>query len=313
MAIERIVVVTKATALEGLIGRYNTREQARFYVEHMGASFGEYEAAHAQYHQSLALLLDQIPAGVRLHVIDRSFVPTYTFGSGDLIVTLGPDGLVVNVAKYLSDQPLLAVNPDTRRIDGILVPFTIHTAGTAIRSGLREELRARRITMARIRLNDGQELHAVNDFFIGQRTHVSARYILAHGKRREPQSSSGIIVSTGAGSTGWLRSVVTGASRIAASVYGESDLQNSDAECRFDWEAERLVYSVREPFISRVSRADLVYGEIAGDETLSVISQMPEDGVIFSDGVEQDYVEFNAGAIAEVGVAARRLRLLVPN
>lgn len=313
MAIGRVVVVTKATALEGLIGRFNTREQARFYVEHMGASFGEYEAAHDVYHKSLDLLLGQIPAGVRLHMIDRSFVPTYTFGDGDLVVTLGPDGLVVNVAKYLADQPILALNPDRQRIEGVLVPFPVQAAASALRAGIGGELRARKVTMARIRLNDGQELHAVNDFFIGQRTHVSARYILAHGKKREPQSSSGIIVSTGAGSTGWLRSVVTGASRIAARTHAGVDLQTPKTECRFDWEAERLVYSVREPFISSTSRADLVFGEIEGGDSLTVVSQMAENGVIFSDGVEEDYVEFNAGAIATVGVAEKRLRLLVPN
>jgi len=55
--------------------------------------------------------------------------------------------------------------------------------------------------MARARLNDGQELLALNDLFIGRRTHVSARYALRVGDYVEDQSSSGIIVSTGAGST----------------------------------------------------------------------------------------------------------------
>ena len=38
-AFHKIVVVTRKTALEELVERFNTREQAHFYLEHMGASF----------------------------------------------------------------------------------------------------------------------------------------------------------------------------------------------------------------------------------------------------------------------------------
>jgi len=309
-AIEKVVIITKATALEGLISRFNTREQARFYVEHMGADFAEYEAAHETYRRALASLMMQIPAGVRAHVIDRAFLPTYTFGEDDLVLTMGPDGLVVNVAKYLGSQPLLAVNPDPQRIDGVLIPFSIYNAGVTLKSALQNRLPAKAVSMARIELNDGQELHAVNDFFIGQRTHVSARYTIAYGREKEAQSSSGILVSTGAGSTGWLRSVVTGAQRITA-LSTRSGIAEAVPDCRFGWEDERLIFSVREPFISRTSRADLVYGEVEPGKALTVTSQMPENGVIFSDGVEEDYVEFNSGAIATVSIAKRKLRLLV--
>jgi hypothetical protein len=63
-------------------------------------------------------------------------------------------------------------------------------------------------------------LLAVNDFFTGQRTHVSARYIIKHGGLKEPQSSSGVIVSTSLGFSGWMKSVLAGASRISSSVIG---------------------------------------------------------------------------------------------
>src|SRR5688500_5902279 len=123
MKYEKLIVVTKKTMLEELIERFNTREQARFYIEHMGASFDEYQAAHDVYKSALARLQTAIPSGVRAQFIERDFLPNFTFGEGDLVVTLGPDGLVVNTAKYLLTQPLLALNPDPQRIDGVLVPF----------------------------------------------------------------------------------------------------------------------------------------------------------------------------------------------
>jgi hypothetical protein len=39
---------------------------------------------------------------------------------------------------------------------------------------------------------------------------------------------------------------------------------------------------------------------------------MPQNGVIFSDGIEEDRLEFNSGTIARIGLADRTLRLVVP-
>src|SRR3954469_15300491 len=106
-AVDKIVVVTRKTALEELIERFNTRDQARFYIEHMGGRFDEYQEAHDVYKEAIERLKASMPRGARQQWIDRSFLPTFTFGESDLVVTLGPDGLVVNTAKYLDGQPLL--------------------------------------------------------------------------------------------------------------------------------------------------------------------------------------------------------------
>jgi hypothetical protein len=54
--------------------------------------------------------------------------------------------------------------------------------------------------------------------------------------KREQQSSSGIIVSTGMGSTGWLKSVITGASRIAEAM-GHHVLPSASYEKKMRWES----------------------------------------------------------------------------
>ncbi len=311
-AYEKVVVVTKKTPLEELIERFNTREQARFYLEHSGVSFAEYEAAHAAYGQAVSQVKAALPPGVRSQWIERAFVPNFTFGQEDFVVVVGPDGLVVNTAKYLDGQPLLAINPDPARIDGVLLPFRAEEAGTCLRPALRGEFRRKRITMARVTLNDGQTLHALNDFFVGQRTHQSARYRLQVAGAGEDQSSSGIIVSTGAGSTGWLRSVIEGAAGVMEAVTGH-DIRAARPQGRFDREADYLCYSVREPFVSRVSSASFVFGRIEAGQCLEVTSQMPQNGVIFSDGIEDDYLDFNSGRIAQIGVADKRVHLIVPD
>jgi NAD kinase len=310
-AIEKIVVVTKKSALQELIERFNTREQARFYVEQMGASFDDYAAAHDTYIAALETLKSAVPKGVRVQFVERGFLPSFTFAESDLVVTVGPDGLVVNTAKYLSAQPLLALNPDPARIDGILVPFRLDRDPTLLERAVRGRFMLKRVSMAKAELNDGQVLYALNDLFVGQQTHVSARYHLRFRDTGEDQSSSGIIVSTGAGSTGWLRSILTGAAGVVGAFVRSKQIEQVRESYPLDWEAEELRFSVREPFVSHVSSARLVFGRIGAAEQLHITSLMPQSGVIFSDGVEVDYLQFNSGAIARIGVAEKRLNLVV--
>lgn len=311
---EKIVVITRKTALEELIERHSSREQARFYIESRGAVFQPYEDAHEEYQDAIATLKAALPRGVRVQWIERDFLPTFTFGASDLVVTLGADGLVVNAAKYLDAQPLVAFNPDPARIDGVLLPFPIWSAQSVLERAAQGLGQVERLTMAQATLNDGQTLLALNDLFIGRRGHASARYRLQIGDRIEGQSSSGVIVSTGAGSTGWLRSVLTGAGRIlegfAPSPGVEAASQSAQNDFRFGWSEPRLCFSVREPFVSKISGAELVFGEIGGQNVLEIASLMPQDGVIFSDGIETDAIEFNSGAIARIGVAGRALHLV---
>lgn len=309
--LDRIVVITRLTALEELKARFNSTAQARFYIEHLGGAFDEYEAAHTRYSAAVAAVQRALPRGLKTHVIERGFLPNYVFGESDLVVTVGADGLVVNTAKYTNAQPILAVNPDPQRVDGILIPFSVAEAGEAVARAVAGRAAQRAVTMAQAALGDGQVLYAFNDLFIGPRTHVSARYRLEYAGQAEDQSSSGLIVSTGAGSTGWLQSVVTGAVRVAAGITGTELAPPAPESYRLPWEADELYFTVREPFTSRTSAATLVFGKLTPRRPLVLRSYMPEHGVIFSDGVEQDYLSFNAGAVVTVSVAARKAHLVV--
>jgi hypothetical protein len=139
---------------------------------------------------------------------------------------------------------------------------------------------------------------------MGQKTHVSARYILKIGSKEEVHSSSGIIISTGLGSTGWLTSILTGAKAVAIGT--SKDKPQLNLKVKTSWSANHLYYSVREPFPSKTSSTNLVFGVITPKTPLVITSQMPENGVIFSDGVENDYLEFNSGSIATIGIAEKK-------
>lgn len=401
----KVVLVKRQTRLEELVKRNSTVQQAQFYVERLGADFGDYRAEDERYRAAVGEAVQTLESEYRLQVIDRAYLPNFIFGRDDIVVAIGPDGLIANTLKYLDGQPLIGVNPDPLRWDGVLLPFR---AGD-LRLILRDVARGRRpmkgVTLAKAELNDGQTLYAVNDLFIGRRSHVSARYELSLDGRAERQSSSGIIVSTGLGSTGWLKSVLAGAAGIlrgatgyvpvqalellegVAGRYGAAgasggrsgtgsarhagSVSNADSgspgstggepgkaadageagraapaervgspranrkssgdegssasgaqrglgaassaggDPRAAWAAEQLYFAVREPFPSRTTSAELVFGQISAGAQLRVVSEMPEDGVIFSDGVESDFLVFQSGVEARIGIAERQGCLVV--
>ncbi len=221
------------------------------------------------------------------------------------MIALGQDGLVANTLKYLTDQLLVGVNPDINRYDGILLPFQVKDLNVLSKDLLSENIRHKEVTMAKISLNDGQKMLAVNDFFIGQKTHTSARYIISHNNKEEFQSSSGIIVSTGLGATGWLKSILEGSIGIINSI-SNTNKQTVKNKQKNDWASDILHFSVREPFPSKVTKTEIVFGQIQQSKPLRIISQMPENGVIFSDGIESDFLNFNSGIEAIIGIAEHK-------
>jgi NAD kinase len=160
---EKIVLVTRKTRLAELVERFNTLAQAKFYIEHAGRDFQEYQLEDDAYRRSAEIVRRSLEVGLKLQEIDRGLVPTFTFLPGDVVITLGQDGLVANTAKYIGKQPLLAVNPDPERFDGILLPFAPHQTGAALTKVIEGKCHIRSVTLAEARMRDGQRLLAFND------------------------------------------------------------------------------------------------------------------------------------------------------
>jgi len=307
--IDRVVLVTKKTEYTELVERFGTPGQARFFITSSGGDFDAYEAAHKKYVEAADAIRQAMPGEVRLAEIERSFVASYLFDPSSLVVTLGPDGLVINVAKYLDGQPILAFAPERKRIKGVLSSQLPELAGNLLPMAIRNQLRIRKMTMAQANLNDGQKLVAANDLFIGPKSHTSARYKISAGKLHEEHSSSGIIVSTGVGSSGWYSSIMVGAMGMVHNSGGNEPPVDPSA-FNFPWDADELRFSVREPFPSPTTGTKIIHGSVTPAAPLVLESLMPRDGVIFSDGIESDFLTFNAGAIATIGLCDRRATLL---
>jgi NAD kinase len=311
----KIVLITRQTRLAELIARFNTVAQARFYVEHLGADFSDYVKEDETYRLALHEAQTSLAKLGRIQILERSFLPNFSFGPQDFVVTLGQDGLVANTLKYLNGQPVLGINPDPRRWDGQLLPFGVGDLPKVLPEAFAGRRQIKSVTMVKATLNNAQAMYAVNDLFIGPKSHVSARYLMQIGTQVEAQSSSGVIVSTGLGSTGWLKSLLTGAEAISRSAAQTPRPPHGKAPVpvkpEFPWDSEYLRFTVREPFPTRTTGASLVFGKITAKQPLTITSQMAENGVIFSDGIEKDFLEFNSGTKAVITVADRKGALVV--
>lgn len=331
-AIEKIVIVTRETRLDGLKKEFNTSSQASFVLgqakvqakmaryasspagappavvakamEEAKDDFKDVVSEYDAYKRCIERLNSELDFGLKLQIIDRALVPTFMFGENDLVITVGQDGLVANCAKYVGSQPILAVNPAPDRFDGVLLPFQVNEVRREAQRVINGTAAFRKVTLAEVSLNDGQHMLAFNDFFIGARSHISARYRIVANEHAENHSSSGIVLSTGAGSTGWLSSMFNMAGGLTG---GAARLNRPE----MTWEDPRLFFVVREPFVSKSSQAGICSGWVEAKNPLQIESQMATGGVIFSDGMESDPLNFVSGLTATFRPARQKAHLVV--
>jgi NAD kinase len=306
MSVEYAIIIKNKTRLETLIERFNTKAQAKFYIESSGGDFKDYENEHEIFYNSLSTVQRNLSTILKNKIVERSFLPSFIFNSKQVIVTVGQDGLVANTAKYVRQIPIVAVNPDQDRFDGVLLPFNSGNFLVAIEKVISNNYNSKLTCFAEANLNDGQRLLAFNDLFIGATSHVSARYKITYNNKTEEQSSSGIIVSTQAGSTGWLSSIFNMTFSIHKFI--EKDKSKKKYAKLKD---NQLMFAVREPFASKKTQVETAAGIISGQSKLIIQSFMPNNGLIFSDGIEADFLRFNSGAIATIGIAEEKANLVL--
>lgn len=296
----RVVVVSRRSELDELLARHGTRGAAGYFLRQRGRDLDEVAARHDALEAALTSVGAAIPADWRRGRVDRADLPRFLFAPEDIVVAVGQDGLVANVAKYLDGQPVIGVDPEPGRNAGVLVRFPASALGKLLPAVAAGRAGTQARTMVRAALDDGQELVGLNEVYVGHASHQSARYALSTADgRRERQSSSGVVIGTGTGATGWCASIVrerAGDARLPAlPAPGEAAL------CWF----------VREAWASPVTGVSLTAGRLEDGQELEVVSES-EQLVVFADGLEGDRLAMVWGQRVSVGLARARLRLVVP-
>ncbi|MBO4207739.1 NAD(+)/NADH kinase [Micromonospora echinofusca] len=296
----RVVVVSRRSELDELLARHGTRAAADRYLRERGRDLAEVVDRHHRLEAALTTVGAAIPVDWRRGRVDRDDLPRFLFAPEDVVIAVGPDGLVANVAKYLDRQPVIGVDPEPGRNAGVLVRFPAGAVAGLLPAVVTGRAPTDHRTMVRAALDDGQELVGLNEVYVGHASHQSARYLLTAqagtATHRERQSSSGVVVGSGTGVTGWCAS-------IARDRPGAPPPPAPDEEA--------LCWFVREAWPSPATGVRLTSGRFAGDGRLELVSE--SDGlVVFADGLEADRLALSWGQRVTVTVAPRQLALVAP-
>jgi hypothetical protein len=293
----RVVVVSRRSELDELVARHGTISAAGFFLRQRGRDLADVQARHDALRAALTTVDAAVPADWRRGRVDRDDLPRFLFAPQDLVVAVGQDGLVANVAKYLTGQPVIGVDPEPGRNPGVLVRFPAGAVPALLPALVDGRAGTQQRTMAAARLDDGQELVGLNEVYVGHHSHQSARYLLSTiDCTGEHQSSSGVVVGTGTGATGWCAS-------IAGERAWRGDLPGP-AEASLSW-------FVREAWPSPATGITLTAGTLGPGQELRLVCES-ERLVVFADGVESDHLTVAWGQQVTVAIATRQLRLVVP-
>ncbi|MGZ3102966.1 hypothetical protein [Streptomyces sp. H72] len=293
----RAVLVHRATEYEELVARHGTHGQAAFFLSSRGRSIEEVAERHHRMERALALVSAAVPLSWRRAQVERADLDRFLFGPEDVVVAVGHDGLVANVAQYVGDRPVVGVDADPGRNPGVLVRHRPADAARLLPAAFSASAGGDELSMVEAVTDDTQRLVALNEIYVGAAGHRTARYRLGLDGDRgvvETQASSGVLIGTGTGASGWLRSV----------------WQDRSTEWQLPHPTEaRLAWFVREAWPSPTTGTRLNAGELSAGARLTVTVES-ERLVAFGDGMESDALELTWGQTIRLGLCSTKLRLI---
>ena len=293
MTSARAVLVHRVSEYDALLAHHGTRGQAEFFLRSRGQDLDEVESRHQALAEGLRAVSAAIPLEWRRAAVERADLASYLFTPDDVVIVVGQDGLVPNVAKYLHGQPVIGVNPDPVAIAGVLCRHAVAAVADVLHDVAAGRAEVAERSMVRLESDDGQSLEALNEVYVGQPTHQTARWTLHWGDLVERQASSGLIVGTGTGATGWCLSAWRAHAR-SFELPGPT--------------SPELAWFVREASPSPTTGTTLTEGLLARD---SLVMEVESDRLVaFGDGIEADRLDLVWGQRLTIARADRVLRLV---
>ncbi|HKS15852.1 MAG TPA: NAD(+)/NADH kinase [Planctomycetota bacterium] len=197
----RVLVVFKRSFLEahrrdrGLLRRLSPADRARLRRADLGN--------RAALRDVLACLRAE---GAEAKAVNRADLPSAS--SYDLIVAVGGDGTFLQAAHFARATPVLGINSDPPNSLGLFAAADRTSFAPKLRAALQGKLPATRLNRLLVEVNgEARPELALNDVLVAHRTPASlSRYAISiDGGAPEIQRSSGLWISTAAGSTAAIR------------------------------------------------------------------------------------------------------------
>jgi NAD kinase len=240
-------------------------------------------ASHARQQAALAALRKLLP---RAHYISAEWASRAALGPQSLVIALGGDNHFQRVAALVDSQVMLGINSDPERSVGALAAFTIDSYAEAVSRQHISEAAPEHWTRLDVRLNGVPLVHrALCEVFLGERERpYMSRHVLHLGEQSEEQKSSGLLVATGAGATGWYAAA-------------RGDVRWTDETFAKTEESFRFIATEPHPG-ARASQ--FLHGQVSTGEALRVVSLNRRNGVLAVDAFRHH--PFPSGALAEISV-----------
>ncbi|MEM3431616.1 MAG: NAD(+)/NADH kinase [Candidatus Micrarchaeia archaeon] len=208
----------------------------------------------------------------------------------DLVISVGGDGTFIDASHLIKDDTfILGVNSDPLSSEGAHTNVTRKDFEKRILQIIEGDFAVEKWTRLEVTINSSKKKeYALNEIYIGA-SHIynTSRYSLFVNGRWERQKSSGILISTGCGSTAWYSSA------------GGRPFGKTAKEGRF---------IVREPYCGRLICGRTISGIIKEGEELKIKSEM-RDGMIAIDSFKE--YRFPKEKIVTVKVSNKPLNVIV--
>lgn len=260
--VKRVLVAHKKSKYEMFVDDGN--QAALELVRKNDPSVSSVMASHARHIASLEAVLAVLKdRGIAHDVFSRSDV--HSSEGYDLVVAVGGDGTVLDISHRIGETPILAINSDPVKSVGYFCAGSSDEFGALLSRVIDDHWQPSRLMRFNVAVN-GVEFPwpILNDILVSHANPAAVTSVLMQvGEgEAEAQRSSGIWISTPAGSTAAIRS---------AGGYV------------MPLESRALQYLVREPCPPVVGAYRHVKGIRRMDERFAITSRM-EEGMIYLDG-----------------------------
>ncbi len=285
MNTSNIVIVPKMSKYELDLHMLRlTHDQLVAWYERTGIDSEKIIRSHEAQKQSLAEFKRLFDPEQFIH---REQLTKEVADNADLVIALGGDNHFQYVSHFLDNSELImGVNLDPARSVGELTYFTTQGFEEVLKRLERDDFEVEEWTRIEA-ISHGQiTVPATSELSFGENIDSNmSRYIIEIRGERDEQKASGLLVATGAGSTGWYNSE-------GRYLFGEKG--------NVFPKTERIArFLARAPY-GELSRYTMLEGILREGEILTVRSLNDAEGVIKVDAIEKYPFEMGAEAVARI-------------
>lgn len=295
METSKIIIVPKMSKYEWDLHRYNlTHEQLIKKYAQDNIDADRILKSHDRQKESLNSLQKYFH---NFQFVSRENFTRETARNADIIIALGGDNHLQYVSHFIDSTLLMGVNSDTARSEGALTYFTAEDFEKILLKIEKDDFDIEEWQRLECILNGTSISLTTSEYFLGENARkFMSRHILKIGDKEEEQKGSGLLVSTGAGSTGWY-----------------------DSECRYLYPDGNIFPKTSKyarflntaPYRGKLNGYSMLEGKLEEGMELTVYSLNDSKGIVTSDSIE-DY-DFNIGAKAVIKLSKKPLNILKIN